>query len=133
MRFSALALLLSAAVADTACRSAPPPPPPPPRALGDSASAALRWVDAHAAAFDATDSVASPGERAQLAALVGNARVFGFSELTEGTHEFPYIVRRTVLGLADAGRVRGLAIQAPMAEAMDLDRYVRGGGGDAQK
>src|SRR4029077_5033594 len=28
---------------------------------------------------------------------------------------------------------RGLAIQGPMAEAMELDRYVRGGSGDALK
>jgi erythromycin esterase-like protein len=125
-------LLLSIVAVGSACHSAPPPPPPPPpRALNDSAAGALRWVDAHAASFNIADSVASAGERAQVASVIGSARVFGLSELSEGTHEFPYIVRRTVLGQAEAGRVRGLAIQAPMAEAMEIDRYVRGGSGDA--
>jgi erythromycin esterase-like protein len=99
--------------------------------LGDSETGALQWVDAHTLAFNVDDSVASPSERASLVSLAGNARVFGFSELNEGTHEFPYIVRRTVLALAEGGRARGLAIQAPMAEAMEIDRYVRGGPGEA--
>src|SRR5207302_9599063 len=99
------------------CHSAPPPPPAPPPPLSDSASAALRWVQTHAASFQPVDSVASAQERAQLAAFVGTARIVGFSELTEGTHEFYYVVRRAVLALADSARVRGLAIQAPMAEA----------------
>jgi erythromycin esterase len=132
MRSTAFVLVIAAGTAAAiACHSAPPPPPPPPRVLGDSATGALRWVDAHAASFEIGDSVASVAERSQLAALAGDARVFGFSELTEGTHEFPYIVRRAVLGLAESGRARGLAIQAPMAEALEIDRYVRGGPGDA--
>lgn len=134
MRFSPFIFVLATAAATAiACHSAPPPPPPLPRVLGDSEAGALRWVDAHAMAFDIDDSVASAAERTQLVSLAGNARVFGFSELNEGTHEFPYIVRRTLLALAEAGRARGLAIQAPMAEAMELDRYVRGGPGDALK
>jgi erythromycin esterase-like protein len=134
MRTSALLfVLVSSAAAAMACHSAPPPPPPAPRVLGDSEVAALRWVDTHASSFDIADSVASPAERAQLATLAGTARVFGMSELSGGSHEFPYIVRRTVLGLGESGHVRGLAIQAPMAEAMELDRYVRGGSGDALK
>src|SRR6185503_20432715 len=52
------------------------------------------------------------------------------SELTEGTHEFAYVIRRTLLALADASRLRGLAIQASMPDAMELDRYVRTGVGD---
>jgi erythromycin esterase-like protein len=48
--------------------------------------------------------------------------------MTEGTNEFPLVVRRALFALADNG-VRGLAIQAPMAEAMDIDRYVRTGVG----
>jgi len=123
-------LALFGAAAVIGCHSAPPPPPPPPRVLGDSETGALRWVDAHALAFNIDDSVASASERAGLVSLAGNARVFGFSELNEGSHQFPYIVRRTVLALAEGGRARGLAIQAPMPEAMEIDRYVRGGSGD---
>jgi erythromycin esterase len=131
--FGLILPLATAAAAALACHSAPPPPAPPPRVLNDSAAGALRWVDAHASPFNIADSVASSAERSQLAALAGDARVFGFSELSEGTHEFPYIVRRTLLGLAESGRARGLAIQAPMAEAMEIDRYVRGGPGDVTR
>jgi erythromycin esterase len=113
-----------------ACHSAPPPPPPAPPALSDSGAAALRWVTTNSVAFQADDSVASPGERSFLSDLAAGARVIGFSELSEGAHQFPYVVRRSLLALAASSSVRGLAIQAPMAEAMELDRYVRTGVGD---
>ena len=115
-----------------ACHSAPPPPPPPPVPLSDSAAAALQWVGAHAASFGGNDSVASGAERAAIYSLTAGARVIGFSELNEGTHEFPYIVRRTLFALADSG-VRGIALQASMADAMEIDRYVRGSNGDARR
>src|SRR6185437_11069518 len=38
----------------------------------------------------------------------------------------------TLFTLADSG-VRGLALQAPMAEAMEVDRYVRTGSGDPRR
>lgn len=127
------ATVVSAIAILTACHSAPPPPPPAPVPLSDSAASAVRWVDAHAAPFGATDSVASAAERRSIVALAGEARIVGFSELTEGTHEFPLIVRRALFTLADSVGVRGLAIQAPMAETMELDRYVRTGVGDPKK
>src|SRR5438045_1207134 len=103
---SALALAISA------CRSAPPPPPPAPVPLSDTANAALQWVQAHNGPFTPGDSTASADERARVFSLTSGARIIGFSELNEGTHEFPYVVRRAVIALADSG-VRGLAIQAP--------------------
>jgi erythromycin esterase-like protein len=123
-------LSLLAAFSVDACRSAPKTPPPPPPPLSDSAGAALRWVDSHRATFTGTDSVASSAEQSFLTSFANNAQIVGFSELTEGTHEFAYVVRRAVLALAASSNVRGLAIQAPMAEAMEVDRYVRGGAGD---
>jgi len=42
------------------------------------------------------------------------------------------VIRRALFTLADSG-FRGLAIQAPMAEAMEVDRYVRTGNGDVRK
>lgn len=108
-----------------ACHSAPPPPAPAPVPLTDSAMTALSWVQSHAAAFNPADSTADASERAQIYALTSGARVIGFSELTEGTHEFPYIMRRALLALADSG-VRGIALQTSMADAMEVDRYVRG-------
>jgi erythromycin esterase len=115
-----------------ACHSAPPPPPPPAVPLSDSANAALEWVQSHAVSFGTGDSVAASAERNAIFALTSGARIIGFSELNEGTHEFPYVVRRTLLALADSG-VRGIAIQASMADAMEIDRYVRGGNGDARR
>jgi len=128
---SFLPVLLSFAVAAVvACHSkasvAPPPPPP----LPDSEAAALRWIEAHYTPFSGMDSVASPGERSKLIELAGNARLIAFSELTEGTHEFAYAVRRALFTLADSAKVRGLAIQASMSDAMEVDRYVRTGVGD---
>jgi erythromycin esterase len=137
MRISVRSVITAAAVisaaAISACHSAPAAPPPPPVPLSDSAVAAVRWVDAHAVPFAIADSVASADERTKLAAIVGDARVIGFSELTEGTAQFPNIIRRTLIGLAETSNVRGLAIQAPMAEAMEVDRYVRTGVGDPRR
>jgi erythromycin esterase-like protein len=130
MRSTLLAVLAAATL--QACRSAPPPPPPAPVPLSDSATAALLWVQSHTAAFSPDDSVASPSERAAIFSLTAGAKVIGFSELNEGTHELPYAIRRAVLALADSG-VRGIAIQASMADAMEVDRYVRGGPGDVRR
>ena len=123
-------LSLLAAFSVGACRSAPKTPPPPPPPLSDSAVAALRWIESHRATFTGTDSVASSAEQTFLTSFANNAQIVGFSELTEGTREFAYIVRRALLSLAASSNVRGLAIQAPMAETMEIDRYVRGGAGD---
>lgn len=132
-RNALIALTSSAALLFlVACHSAPPPPPPAPRPLGDSATAALQWVQAHATTIALADSTPSADERRQLGALVSGARIVGFSELTEGTNEFPGIVLRTLVALADSG-FRGVAIQAPMAEALDVDRYVRTGVGDPRR
>jgi erythromycin esterase len=131
--FSRIRAVLSAIAVVSACHSAPPPPPPAPVPLSDSAAAAVRWVEAHAAPFGASDSVASASERRSLIALAGDAKIVGFSELTEGTHEFPLIIRRALFTLADSVGVRGLAIQAPMPETMELDRFVRTGVGDPKK
>jgi erythromycin esterase len=100
--------------------------------LSDSAASALQWVQAHALPFAIADSIPASSERARIAALVGNAQIIGVSELTEGTRELPMIIRHLVLTLADSG-LRGLAIQAPMAEALEVDRYVRTGVGDPRR
>ena len=126
-----MAALLSA----VACRSKPPVVVAPPAPLDEAAAAALRWIDAHAVAFSIED--AAPGSSDQgasaLASFIGGARVVGISELTEGTREFPLIIRQILrIGSGDAG-FRGLAVQAPMAEALELDRYVRAGTGDPRR
>lgn len=126
------AALLAASLAAAACHSAPPPPPPPPIPLSDSATAALTWVAEHRLPTSEQDSVPTAQERANIYALTAGARIIGFSELIEGTHEFPYVIRRVVMALADSG-LRGIALQASMADAMEVDRYVRGGMGDIRR
>ena len=115
-----------------ACRGAPPPPPTPPPALSASSAAALKWVNANAAGFSLTDSMNLDRDRRALAPIVNGARVLGLSELTEGTDEFPDIVRRTLFALADSG-FRGVAIQGPMPEALELDHWVRTSQGDPRR
>lgn len=132
MRSFRLCLVLAVFAVD-ACQKAPPPPPAAPIPLTDSATAAIGWVQSNATGFTPDDSTtANTPERARLYELTSGARVIGFSELVEGTHELPYIMRRTLFALADSG-VRGIALQASMADAMDVDRYVRGGPGDLRR
>ena len=82
-----------------ACRGAPPPPPTPPPPLSVSASAALQWVSSHAGGISLADSMNLTSDRQALAPIVNGARVLGLSEMTEGTAEFPDIVRRTLFAV----------------------------------
>lgn len=127
-----LPALVIAAAAAAACSHAPPAPVLPPPPLSDSAAAALSWVQSHATPIAIHDSTPTADERRGLFALASGARVLGLSELTEGTAEFPEIVRRTLVTLSDSG-FKAVAIQAPMPEALEVDRYVRGGPGDVRR
>ena len=132
MRVSAL-LLVAASGFLSACHSAPPAPPPAPRVLSDSAAIALAWVQSHGQQFTLGDSMPNAADRAQIVALAGDAKIVGFTELSEGTREFPLIVRRALFALAESAGFRGFALQAPMAEALEVDRYVRTGQGDIRR
>src|SRR5438034_4122438 len=121
----------AALVMSGACRSKAPEVVPPPRPLSDSAAAAVRWVDAHAVGI-VIDSTRLTELGAPFVGFVGNARVFGVSELTEGTHQFGTMMGMILATLSTQG-FRGIAIQAPMAEAMELDRYVRTGVGNPRQ
>jgi len=125
-------IALAAGVAAAACHHPPPPPPTPPPALSDSGAAALTWVESHVSPIALHDSTPSAEERRGIFALASGARILGLSELTEGTAEFPEVVRRTLVTLADSG-FKAIAVQAPMPEAMEIDRYVRGGTGDVRR
>lgn len=135
LRASGRSLTACAAVAVlvAACHKTPLPPPPVPIPLTDSAVTAIGWVESNATAFTPDDSTTANGaERARLYQITAGARVIGFSELVEGTHELPYIIRRALFALADSG-VRGIALQTSMANAMEIDRYVRSGQGDLRR
>lgn len=128
IRRRCVALFLTATLAGAgACHSSRPPavePPPPP--LNDAQAAALRWVESHAIPVTILDSLRPAADRTPFLDFVGNARILGVSELTEGTHEFAGIMQLILSALSTRG-FRGIAIQAPMAETMELDRYVRTG------
>ena len=126
-----ITVLLVATLA-ASCSHPPPPPPAPPPPLSDSASAALSWVQPRVSPIVLHDSTPPADEQHGLAAIASGARILGFSELTEGTAEFPEVVRRTLVILADSG-FKGVAVQGPMAEAQEIDRYVRGGPGDVRR
>ena len=116
----------------SACHSNAPVVVAPPRQLSDSAAAALRWVDAHAVPLTVRDSTQLIFDRAPLLTFVGNARMLGVSELTEGTHQFGSMMLSMLQTLSSEG-FRGIAVQAPMAEALELDRYVRTGTGNPRQ
>jgi len=129
--FAMLSVAIALAIA-AGCHSKAPEVVPPPRQLSDSASAALRWVDAHAIPITVRDSTQLVIDRTPFLAFVGNARVLGVSELTEGTHQFSAMMLDILETLSSQG-FHGIAVQAPMAEAMELDRYVRTGVGNPRQ
>jgi erythromycin esterase len=133
LRTAALVLAAVAVSGAAACSHPVTPPALPPAPLDDSGAAAVRWVDQHAVPLTPTDSGPVTVDRAALRALVGDARVLGVSELAEGTREFPRLVRTIVTVLAEDAGLRGIMIQAPGMEALEIDRYVRGGPGDAPR
>jgi erythromycin esterase len=126
--FSTACLVLGIGVACAGRKAVELPPVP----LDDSSAAALRWVDERAMGIE-TDSTHITDARVVWAPIVRDVRILGVSELNEGTHEFPVMIRHLLLELARDFGYRGIAIQAAMAEGMDLDRYVRSGVGDPKR
>jgi erythromycin esterase len=122
-------LLAVFVLAVAACRRAPPPPVAAPVPLEEAGAAALTWIDQHAVQISVSDSGRASIDAAALHSFVGDARIIGVSELTEGTREFPALIRALITAMAERDTLRALAIQAPAGEAMELDRYVRGGSG----
>lgn len=126
-----IVLFAAATLAVGACHhSKPQLPPPPPPPLSDSAAAALRWIDEHAVSIATLDSTRPTADRVAFVNFVGDAHVLGVSELVEGTKEFPEIMRMMLATLAERSGFRGIAVQASMPEAMEVDRYVRTGAGN---
>ena len=128
-----IALAAAAALVVACHQNRPQLPPPPPPPLSDSAAAALRWIDSHAVSVATLDSNRPAADRAPVVDFVGDAHVLGVSELVEGTREFPEIMRNILATLAARSGFRGIAIQASMPEAMEIDRYVRTGIGDPRR
>lgn len=114
------------------CQHAPPPAPPTPP-TDASRVAALRWLNSNALPLSTLDSTASPSARAAFLSIVGDARVLGMSEYSEGTHEFGELMRNVLRDVVEGAGFRGIAVQAAMPEALEVDRYVRTGVGDPRR
>jgi erythromycin esterase len=128
----AFTALVALVLTGAGCRRSAPVQVAAPVALEPAGAVALTWIDQHASPITISDSGRATIDPAALHAFVANARIVGISELTEGTREFPALIRALIWGLAERDTLRALAIQAPAAEAMELDRYVRGGSGTAR-
>lgn len=128
-------LLLVAVLATAGCHSSKPQlPPPPPPPLSDSAAAALRWIDAHAVSMATLDSTRADSQREAFVQFAGDGvKVLGVSELVEGTREFSRLMQSMLATLASRSGFRGIAVQASMPEAMEIDRYVRSGVGNPRQ
>ena len=100
--------------------------------LEPAGAVALEWVDQHATPISVSDSGRITVDAAALNAFVSGARIVGISELTEGTREFPALIKSLIWTLAERDTLRALAIQAPAADVMELDRYVKGATGSAR-
>ena len=64
--------------------------------------------------------------------FVGNARVLGVSELTEGTHEFAGVIQMILADAHDQGSAAS-RYKRRCRRAMEIDRYVRTGIGNPRQ
>jgi erythromycin esterase len=124
--------LLALALAGTACsHKAPVAVVAAPVTLEPAGALAIEWIDQHAKPIN-VDSARITIDPATLHAFVADARIIGISELTEGTREFPALIKAMIRTMAERDTLRALAIQAPAADVMEIDRYVKGATGSAR-
>lgn len=116
----------------TACHHAPPPPPPTPP-TGSAQVSALHWLNGNVVPLATLDSTGGASTARPFLDLVGDARVLGMSEYSEGTHQFGQLMFDVVRTMIENAGFRGIAVQAPMAQTLEIDRYVRTGVGDAKR
>jgi erythromycin esterase len=127
-----LIVLAAVALTGEGCRRAAPRPAAAPVPLEAAGAQALAWIDQHATPITIADSSRADIDANVIHTFAGDARIVGISELTEGTREFPLVIKALISAMSERDTLRALAIQAPAAEAMELDRYVRGGAGNAR-
>jgi erythromycin esterase len=92
---------------------------------GDDADDPLARLRADAVTADALDPAAVGRALGRVEALT-DAAVVGLGEATHRTAEFVRLKRATLRHLAAQRELRLLALEAPFAETLALDRYVRG-------
>lgn len=123
-----IAAPLAAALLLSACTTAPDQPIP--GSAADTLRAASAWLRGASTPVPLTSPADGDPELTAVRVALSGARVIGLGEATHGTHEFGVVKHRMLQTLVREGRVASFVMEVEIAEARDLDRYVRDGVGD---
>ncbi|MQM25555.1 erythromycin esterase family protein [Glycomyces albidus] len=91
----------------------------------------VAWIDRRSRAIDTTDPAAGLDDLEPLRRVVGAAPVVGLGEWSHGSREQFRIKHRMVRFLVERMGFRTIAFEQDFAHGIEIDRYVRGGDGDA--
>lgn len=93
-------------------------------------AAVAEQMKAAAIPIRTADPAGATDDLEPLGAAVGDARLVGLGEATHGTREFFQLKHRVFRHLVEARGFTAIALEAPFAEALAVDTYVRTGKGD---
>jgi erythromycin esterase len=93
----------------------------------------LAWIRRNAIPFKSSDPTASHKELEPLKKMIGNRHIVALGEATHGTREFFQMKDRLTRFLAEEKGFTVFAMEAHMAEAELVNRYVLTGKGDPKK
>ncbi len=91
------------------------------------------WIAQSATALTTDDPGAAVGDLEPLRAMVGTARTVGLGDATYGSRESSRLKHRVARFLASQMGFTTLMLEAPFAEAEDLNAYVNGGNGSPER
>ena len=123
----AMLLLLLVPVAQAALFAAQDTAGPPPAA---ETPAVRAWIRDHATALTTVEAGNGFADLQPLRRIVGDARIVALGEATHGTREFFQLKHRILEFLVNEMDFNIFAIEAPLPEAQDVNRYVLSGEGD---
>lgn len=96
-------------------------------------AAAEQWVAHNAIPLETVEAGHGFRDLQPLKKLIGNARIVALGEATHGTREFFQLKHRMLEFLATEMGFTAFGMEAPMLEALDVNRYVLTGEGDPAK
>lgn len=99
-------------------------------AHGPAPEVVIGALRANAYPLSTTDPAASTADLEPVGRLLAGARIVGAGEASHGTREFFQVKHRLFRHLVEHHGFTTLAMEAPVAEALDVDEYVRTGRGD---
>ncbi len=91
------------------------------------------WIAQTATALGTDDPGAALGELEPLRAMVGTAHTVGLGDATYGSRESARLKHRVARFLVSQMGFTTLVLEAPFAEAEDLNAYVNGGSGSPER